>query len=94
LNGTGSVDVQPSASVLIDVSALLENFAFDEQGGLWSGASSGRVLRLSAAQLTGFLTLGTPTAPERVIQSPDLAYVNGVALYPAPAGLPLFHSLP
>ncbi len=94
LNGAGSIDVQPGATVLIDVAALLENFAFDEQGGLWSGASSGKVLRLSADQLTGFFTPGTPTVPERVLQSPDLAYVNGVALYPAPAGLPLFHALP
>jgi len=94
LNDTGSVDVQPSASVLIGVSALLENFAFDEQGGLWSAASSGKVFRLSPDQLTGVIDPGQPTTPERVIQSADLAYVNGVALYPAPASLPLFHALP
>jgi sugar lactone lactonase YvrE len=90
LGGTGEVDVQPGVRVTIGVSAVIENFAFDEQGGLWTAGAQGRLLRLSADQL---LTSGTPV-PERVITSNDIGSLSGVAVYPAPAELPLFHALP
>lgn len=90
LGGTGEVDVQPGVRVVVGVSAVLENFAFDEQGGLWSAGAQGQLLRLSAGQLS---TSGSPV-PERVITSNDIGSLNGVAVYPAPVGLPLFHALP
>lgn len=90
LGGTGEREVEPPARITVTVSGLLENFSFDEQGGLWSAGSQGTLIRFSESQLT---TSGSP-APDRVITSNDIGYVNGVAMYPAPAGLPLFHALP
>ncbi len=90
LSVTGTVDVQPAARVNVDVGAVLENFAFDEKGGLWSAGTQGQLFRLSADQLTS----SGATVPDRVIVSADIGSVNSVVIYPAPAGLPLFHSLP
>lgn len=90
LSGTGIVDVQPAVRVNVDSSAVLENFAFDEKGGLWSAGAQGQLIRFSADQLAG----SGLTVPDRVIVSSDIGSANSVALYPAPAGLPLFHSLP
>jgi hypothetical protein len=76
--------------LVVAVDAVLENFAFDEQGGLWSPGAQGKIIRFSADDLSGSGT----TSPERVILSGDIGSANSVAIYPAPAGLPLFHSLP
>src|SRR5690606_17095512 len=94
LTGTGAVDVQPQVRVFIGVTALLDGFAFDEQGGLWSAGSQGRVVRLSPAQLTVASSTGSPTTPELILSSEDFGSARDVAFYPAPAALPLFHALP
>lgn len=90
LGGTGELDVQPGVRITVGVAAVIENFAFDEQGGLWTAGAQGRLLRLGPDQLTAS---GMPV-PERVIISSDIGSISGVAVYPAPAGLPLFHALP
>jgi sugar lactone lactonase YvrE len=93
-SGSGSKTLTPSPQVSIPVGALLEGMAFDEGGGLWISYSGGRFARLSPAQLATSSTPGSPTTPERIITSASIGYVGGLALYPAPAGLPLYHKLP
>jgi hypothetical protein len=40
------------------------------------------------------LTSGGMKTPSTEITSADIGYTEWFSLYPAPAGLPLFHSLP
>jgi sugar lactone lactonase YvrE len=94
LHGSGTTDVQPEVRITLGVSALLDGFAFDGWGGLWSAGSAGSVVGLSPEQLAISTGPGAPTVPEVVIRSPDIGYASNVAFYPAPPGLPLFHSLP
>jgi hypothetical protein len=93
-SGSGSKTLTPSPQVSIPVGALLEGMAFDEGGGLWISYSRGQFARLSPAQLATDSGPGSPTIPERIITSASIGYVGGLALYPAPAGLPLYHKLP
>jgi sugar lactone lactonase YvrE len=87
-------DVQPQVRITIGVLALLEGFAFDGEGGLWSAGSMGKLIRLGPAQLDVSSGPGAPTMPELVLTSGDLGSAGNVAFYPAPAGSPLFHALP
>ncbi|NTX07237.1 hypothetical protein [Myxococcus sp. CA040A] len=75
-------------AVWLDVGGPRE-LAFDEEGGLWLGYDSGDIARLSPGQLAA---TGAPT-PQTLISSADLGVTHGVAIYPAPANLPLFHGL-
>ena len=94
LTGSGDSALTPALQINLGVGILPEGMAFDEGGGLWMAGGPGKITRLAPAQLLSSSTAGSPTTPERVISSPDLGYANSVAFYPAPAGLPLFHSLP
>lgn len=94
LTGTGTADQQPQVRITLGVTALLEGFAFDGQGGLWSAGTAGTIVRLSPGQLDVSSGPGMPTNPEVVIRSDDIGSVSNLAFYPAPAGLPLYHSLP
>ncbi|MFY0528474.1 hypothetical protein ACN28I_36710 [Archangium gephyra] len=85
--GSGTVTLTPG--IQIDAGGPKE-IAFDEGGNLWMAYNSGKISRLSPAQLGAS---GAPT-PEVVITSPELGATYGVAVYPAPANLPLFHRLP
>ncbi len=87
LGGSGTATVTPS--VQIDAGGP-KGIAFDEAGNLWMAYNSGKISRLSPAQLA---VSGAPT-PDVVITSPDLGATDGIALYPAPARLPLYHHLP
>jgi len=93
-SGSGSKTLTPAIQVSIPVGAVLEGLAFDEGGGLWISYSAGKFARLSSAQLTASSTSGSPTTPERIITSTSIGSAGGLALYPAPAGLPLYHRLP
>lgn len=94
LTGTTPKDVVPPALVTVGVGALLEGLAFDEGGGLWTTFSQGKFARLAPPQLTVSTDAGSPTIPERVITSANLGYSEDIALYPAPASLPLYSALP
>ncbi len=87
LAGSGTATVTPS--VQIDAGGP-KGLTFDEAGNLWMAYNAGKISRLSPAQLA---VSGAPT-PEVVITSPDLGATDGVAIYPAPANLPLHHRLP
>jgi sugar lactone lactonase YvrE len=93
-SGSGSKTLTPAIQVSIPVGALLEGLAFDEGGGLWISYSAGKFARLSPTQLATSSTPGSPTTPERIISSASIGSAGGLALYPAPAGLPLYHRLP
>lgn len=92
--GSGSKTLTPAIQISVPVAALLEGMAFDEGGGLWISYSAGKFARLSPAQLGTSSTPGSPTTPERIITSSSIGSAHALALYPAPAGLPLFHKLP
>ena len=92
--GTGTLDARPQVRITIGVLALLEGFAFDGEGGLWSAGAMGTLFRLAPVQLDVSSGAGAPTVPERIISSGDIGSASNVAFYPAPAGLPLYSSLP
>lgn len=94
LTATGTSDEQPQVRITLGVTALLEGFAFDGQGGLWSAGVAGTIVRLSPGQLDVSSGPGAPTNPDVVITSGDIGSVSNLAFYPAPAGLPLYSSLP
>jgi hypothetical protein len=99
LAGTGVRTVEPASELVIGVATLSTVPAFDDGGGLWFGVSrtaadAGVVGRLSPAQLA--MNGGGFVDPE--VQITSRGFVGSrmatVAFFPAPAGLPLFHSLP
>ncbi|MFZ5439233.1 MAG: hypothetical protein ACOZQL_04450 [Myxococcota bacterium] len=94
LRASGTSDVNPQVRLTLGVTALLEGFAFDGEGGLWSAGRQGHLVRLAPAQLDVDSGPGMPTLPAIDVASPDVGYLSNLAFYPAPAGLPLYHALP
>ena len=94
LRGTGTMDIQPQVRITLAVLALLEGFAFDEEGGLWSAGAMGMIVRLAPVQLDVSSSAGSPTRPATVLTSTDIGSAVNLAFYPAPAGLPLYDALP
>jgi streptogramin lyase len=99
LTGTGVRTVEPPLTIAVGLAAPSTLPAFDESGGLWFGVPGSAPMdavmgRLSPEQLA--LNSGGFIEPEVLMRSPSLrwARVAPVAFFPAPAGLPLFHSLP
>ncbi|MRG98074.1 hypothetical protein [Polyangium spumosum] len=90
LSGSGEKPVTPAVQLELGVSALLDGLAFDEEGGLWTPLANGQLGRFAPSQLSAS---GTVT-PETVLSTSELGAAHGVAIYPAPAGLPLHHRLP
>ena len=93
LSGVGTKTLTPEVQITLGVTVLLTDLAFDESGHLWTAYSQGKLGRLTPAQLT---SSGTKT-PEVVITSSSLdlmRYAEGLAFYPAPVELPLYHQLP
>ena len=64
------------------------------EGGLWVATSINKFARLAPAQLTASTTSAAPTAPERVFTSDDVGSAGSIAIFPAPAGLPIYHRAP
>jgi len=94
LGQTGSKNAVAERSITISVTALLSQPAFDDGNGLWLGLDVGRIGRLSPAQLGVSSTAAKPTTPAVVIKSSSIDSELPIAFYPAPAGLPLYHSIP
>jgi sugar lactone lactonase YvrE len=94
LSGSGEKTVTPPVRITLEVGALLEGLAFDEGGGLWVAYKQGKIARLDRSQLGTSSGTGAPTVPMTIISSSDIGNVSNVALWPAPAALPLFHALP
>jgi hypothetical protein len=93
-DGTGRRTVTPQVQINISITALAQGMAFDDNGGLWFVYDPGRVARLAPTQLTEGAGPGARAVPETVVESASLGQAGSVAFYPAPAGLPLHHSLP
>lgn len=92
LAGTGASSPAAVSSISVGVSALPQAIAFDESGGLWiSAPSAGKIARLAPAQLTTSTTYADPTIPERVFTSSDIGSAGDIAIFPAPAALPIHH---
>jgi len=94
LGATGTKGVVPTVQITVGVGALIEGMAFDEGGGLWITLDAGVFGRLAPAQLTVSSGAGAPTTPERVIPASGLGSGEDIALFPAPAALPLYSALP
>lgn len=100
LAGTGVRTVEAAVAFQVTPSAISGVPAFDEGGGLWltlsgSTPAGSHLVRISPEQLAmnsdeGFLK------PEVLITSRSVgsAQMSSLAFFPAPQGLPLFHSLP
>jgi sugar lactone lactonase YvrE len=90
LTGMGPKDVVPAVRLTMTVTGLPAGLTFDEGGGLWIASSTGKFGRYTAAQLAATADAN----PSVVITSADVGYADFFAVYPAPAGLPLYHSMP
>jgi streptogramin lyase len=94
LEGTGEQDVLANVSIEIGVTALLNQPAFDDGNGLWLGLNAGFIGRFSPEQLGSSTATGTARTPELIIETSSVDSLLPVAFYPAPVGLPLYHSIP
>lgn len=94
LAGTGASTPTPANTISVGVTALPEGIAFDESGGLWVATSINKFARLAPAQLTVSTTSAAPTAPECVFTSTDVGSAGSIAIFPAPAALPIYHRAP
>jgi hypothetical protein len=95
---TGVQTVQAAVSFAVGITALPDVPAFDDGGGLWvdlaGGLAGGTFGRFSPEQLTMSTGSGGAVVPEVLITSTSVGSGLPLAFFPAPAGLPLFHSLP
>jgi hypothetical protein len=94
LDQTGEQTVKSNVSFGIDVLALPGTPAFDDGNGLWVALNDGEFGRFSAEQLGESSEPGAPVTPDILISSTSITSTLPVAFYPAPAGLPLYHSIP
>jgi streptogramin lyase len=94
LEGTGEQEVVANVSIEIGVTALLNQPAFDDGNGLWLGLNAGFIGRFSPEQLGSSTAGGTARTPALIIETSSVDSLLPVAFYPAPAGLPLYHSIP
>jgi streptogramin lyase len=86
---TSSVGFTPVVQIGTDVLGLPERIAFDESGALWFAGASGKLAALSATDLAS-----SGSKNSRQISGTGVEYAPALAFFPAPAGLPIFHSLP
>jgi streptogramin lyase len=94
LAGTGATTPPTATSISVGVGALPQAIAFDESGGLWISAGAKKIARLAPTQLGTSTTYAAPTVPERVFTSDDIGSAGDIAIFPAPAALPLYHRAP
>ncbi|HEY6081271.1 MAG TPA: hypothetical protein VIW29_20795 [Polyangiaceae bacterium] len=94
LDQTGAQDVKANVSFAIDVLALPGTPAFDDGDGLWIDLAEGELGRFSPEQLGTSSGPGAPVTPDTLISSASVNTELPFAFFPAPAGLPLYHSIP
>ncbi|HEX2873382.1 MAG TPA: hypothetical protein VHP33_19120 [Polyangiaceae bacterium] len=94
LDGMGNQAVTASHSFTMDVLGLPATPAFDEGNALWVGLADGNFGKFSPAQLVVSKGPGDPVTPEVLITSNSITTGLPLAFFPAPEGLPLYHSLP
>lgn len=91
---TGDKAVKAEHSFVVDVQALPLNPAFDDENNLWVSLVSGTFGGFSPTQLGASKDTGAPVTPAILITSESIGAGLPIAFFPAPEGLPLFHSLP
>ncbi|MDZ4695263.1 MAG: hypothetical protein SGI86_08935 [Deltaproteobacteria bacterium] len=86
---TSSAEFTPVVQINTNVLGLPERIAFDESGALWFAGAVGKLVVLSATDLLS-------SGPKNTLQisGTGVEYAPALAFFPAPAGLPIFHSLP
>jgi hypothetical protein len=94
LDGTGAQEITSSVSFTMDVEALPSTPAFDESNALWVSLTAGNFGKFSAAQLGVSKEPGDPVSPAVLITSNSITSGLPLAFFPAPEGLPIYHSLP
>lgn len=94
LSQSGAKTTTAEVSITTSVQALPSQIAFDDGNGLWLSLDDGRFGRLSPAQLGVSAGPGKPAAPATIIKSGSIGAELPLAFFPAPSGLPLYHSLP
>lgn len=100
LTGKGMQSVRAAVAFRAAPSATGGTPAFDESGGLWltlsGGTSAGsQLVRFGPEQLAKYGDAGY-LQPEVQVTSRSVgwAHISALAFFPAPRGLPLYHSLP
>jgi hypothetical protein len=88
--GTGPKNVTPAVQLTLPVDALIEGLAFDEAGALWVTLSTGKIGRVSPAQLATSTTAGAPTIPEVIVTSADIGNAQSLAFYPPASFSPIY----
>ena len=92
---TGAQAATPVRIVYLNEFTMPKGMAFDNAGGLYVGFEQAKFARLSPAQLDANSTPAAPTVPNRVFASGNiLGFGDDIAVYPAPAGTPLYHRAP
>ena len=91
---TGNKTVKAEHSFVVDVQALPFNPAFDDSNNLWVSLVSGTFGGFSPTQLGVSKDTGAPVTPAILITSDSVGAGLPIAFFPAPEGLPLYHSLP
>lgn len=94
LEGTGVQEVKANVSFDIDTLALPSTPVFDEGNGLWLSLTPGSFGRFAPETLGRSVAGGTPVDPDVLISSDSIDTQLPLAFFPAPEGLPLYHSLP
>lgn len=94
LSQTGDKPVKAHTSFVVGVTALPDALAFDDSNNLWISLESGFFGGFSPTQLSESHGTGAPVTPKILIGSSSVGAGLPVAFFPAPAGLPLFHSIP
>ncbi len=90
LSANGMQTVVPAVQITVTVSALLEGFAFDESGGLWTTYSQGKIARLAPSQLNTSSGAGSPTTPDTTVSSTEIASTGALAFFPPPSWSSIF----
>ena len=94
LAGAGDKAVKANVSFTIDVLALPSTPAFDDSNGLWVDLADGYLGWFSPTQLGTSAAPGAPVDPSVLISSDSITSGLPLAFFPAPEGLPLYHSIP
>lgn len=94
LEGTGTKSVEANVSIALDVEALAHQPAFDDGNGLWLSWTDGKLARLAPEQLGTNVGPGSAVAPSVRVTSASIGAALPLAFFPAPEGLPLYHSIP
>ncbi len=95
LEATGKKTIKANTSFDLDVLALAGTPAFDESNALWISLADGTFGQYGPTKLGASKPLGgAGVKPDLLISSASITSSLPLAFFPAPKGLPLYHSIP